>query len=353
MRYLLTFSFLSILALLAGCSRENSATTPTENPVPDMSQAYDDAEKLLDRFVENNDGRQPEGAPTGVTGLPSLTDEGYDIYSVTFVWGWPFNIPQPQTDPIVWDGTLSVNAEAIVAITRTIDFEPGQDSVLPHDAVHFDAWVSQTDGDFDGFTALVFLKRGNYYFAPPLLTFDTEPFHISFDFGQLEDFTGLYVVGNTSIVAVRAARIWTVPCPKGTLNGTWEKDSSFAYTGYFSGFWLDHNNNPIGPYAGHFWRDDDNIGRFEGWVSGGLTAQVIIEFSGEWIYDDPRDCILCGVGHGQYWGEYKYLSRAGGGTLRGVFGDYSLPPDDLEMPMKGFWRDSCNAISIGNNSGAE
>ena len=137
------------------------------------------------------------------------------------------------------------------------------------------------------------------------------------------------------------------------MTGTWKKDSNIADAGYFSGFWLDHEDNPVGPYAGHFWRDSANVGRFEGWVSGGLTAQVIIQFSGEWIYDDPRMCPMCGEGHGQYEGEYRYLSRAGGGKLHGVFGDYSLPPDDIEMPMKGSWRDSCNAVSVGSNTGTE
>lgn len=342
------------LSLISGCGEKSSEPIESGQTIPDMTQAYEDAEKLLDNYSVREIGEPIQGEPINpdIT-IPTLTNDKYDIYMVTFVWGWPFNIWAPPEGSTVWDGTLSVNGAAIVNIDRTIDFEPGQDSVLPHDAVHYAAWVSETEQDFDGFVAFVFLEKGITYITEPRLSFETGPFTISYSFSQLDDFTALYAVDNINAVAVRAVRIWTYECPRGTMDGIWVKDDNTGETGHFSGLWIEQSNDTLGYYSGQYWTTEDGRRLFNGSVSGYVTDQVIAEFSGHWMYDDPRLCPLCGTGHGLFWGGYQYLDREGSGTMKGVFGDYSFPPDDVEMPMNGFWRDDCDPRHTGGNSGIE
>ncbi len=336
--------------LIAGCSDRDNSTDTGDNPTPDINQAYEQTQQLTEYYENDNSAGEP--VESDIT-VPDLTDDSYDIYAVTIVWGWPFPEFEPEIEPTVWDGTLSMNAVGVVDINRTIDFETGQDSVLHHSVPSAVSWGSTTDGDFDGICAYVFYKQGIEYFVAPELTFTTGPFTVSWDFGQLEDFTALYQVDDFNLVAVRAKRIWTYPCPRGFLEGTWIKDTTLADSGRFEGVWIEENNDTLGYYTGQFGRREDGTGVFSGSVSGYVTDQVIAEFSGEWMFDDPRMCPMCGEGHGLFWGKYEYLDREGSGTMRGVFGDYSLPPDDIEMPMKGYWRDDCDPVSIGSNTGIE
>jgi len=341
------------LMLFAGCSNRDNTTALTENQNSELSHAYEQTQRLTEYYESDNSAGDPVESDIEI---PDLTDNSYDIYAVTIVWGWPFpqiNSPIDPAEPTVWDGTLSMNAVGVVDINKTISFEEAQDSVLPHSIPSAVSWGATTDGDFDGFCAYVFYKKGIEYFVAPELTFTTGPFTVSYDFGQLEDFTALYQVDNTNFVVVRARKIWTYPCPRGFLEGTWIKDTVLSDSGRFEGLWIQKNSDTLGYYSGRFQRNDDGTGEFTGSVSGYFTDQVIAEFSGNWTYDDPRMCPLCGEGHGLFWGTYRYLDRTGTGTMRGVFGDYSLPPNDIEMPMKGYWRDDCDAVSIGGNAGID
>ena len=341
----------SLLLLVLACGQKEDPPTASNSQPPSTEQIYQEAEKLLTTFALPQDGSGQKGEPVkNVISPPSLTDTSYEIYSVTFIWGFPFNISQ-QLPPVDWSGTLGVNGEAVVTVTHTIDFEPGQDSILPHDAVHYAAWNSTTDGDFDGLNFLVFLKKGILYFAEPVLTFDTEPFDLVLHFGQLDNFTALYLVDNFNVVAVRACRIWPYPCPRGLMVGEWVKDAAHGQTGHFSGLWLSGNGDTAGVFSGIFWHNDEEIGRFQGSVSGYYTDQVIADFEGTWYYDDPTMCPLCGTGRGFFTGTYQYTNQNGGGKLGGAFGQFGST--ELVLPLKGFWRDDCDLVTSGSHDDVE
>jgi hypothetical protein len=258
-----------------------------------------------------------------------------------------FNTSSVNIDTVDWSGTLTVhNGEGYVFVRCMIDFEPGEDSVLFHDNPMFAIWVSKTYMDFDGLSFLVFMKWRNInsdYLAQSLW-YETEYFNLQFSIHQLAYMTVYHSVENVGGVLIHSRRIWQNTCPGGLIQGTWIKSGNFTDSGSFEGYWADHLGEPIGYLNGIYWRDNVNdvyAGQLIGSVSGIVTDQVIAELTGHWVYDDPRMCPMCGEGHGLFWGTFTNVSDSGWGRFEGEFGDYSLPPDDIEMPMSGIWYYQC------------
>jgi hypothetical protein len=111
---------------------------------------------------------------------------------------------------------------------------------------------------------------------------------------------------------------------------------------------LKRNHDTTGYFNGEFWINDDGTREFSGHVSGYYTDQVIAEFNGRWFYDDFRMCPMCGAGHGGFLGRFEMVDGQGRGRIRGVFGDYTDPPEKLALPLKGIWQTSCGFITVAN-----
>lgn len=340
--------FISLLSLammlgLVGCGNDEPApvqsrpdTSQNEpQPIPDgAGQAFEDARQLVPEMIENFQGWPIDSLP------PSLTDTSYDIYAVTLLWGQL--APVPNTEAIDWSGTLGVNAEAVVHVLAPIDFEAGQDSILLHDAVHFAAWQSVTQGDLDGVACLVFLKRGIEYFAAPWLSFETSPFTHTWDFGELENLAAWYQVGPNAGLAIYARKLQINQCPSGTFDGTWVKANNTGDSGTFSGLWKDADGEAINTFAGTFWTNNDGSRQFHGWISGLFLTVIEGEMDGRWYYDDPTMCPMCGQGRGIMEGTYRLVNQnAAAGKFVGVFGDYGIAVDQLELDLDGVWREHC------------
>ncbi len=351
MRYLTFLTAVLFILLLAGCSDKSSAPDPSENSVIENQEFPENAQKLLDQYLpedlESENGEQP----AYLDSLPIELIDNCDIYSVTFLWGDVFNTAAPANDPTDWSGTLWVNGVAVVHVLFEIDFEPGEDSVLIHNNPSFGAWISYTENDLDGLSFLVFLKRDIIYITPPVLTFETDPITLSFGFPELVDLTAFYPVDESNGLIVYSRLIWENACPGGLIEGVWIKDGWLSDSGSFSGYWKDYFGEPIGYMNGIFWGTNDGLsGKFSGSVSGLVTDEVIAEFEGHWYYDDMRMCPVCGEGHGVFHGQFRYLEDGRMGYMAGEFGDYSLPPDDIEMPMTGIWRFHCPWMDVASNS---
>ncbi|UCD94775.1 MAG: hypothetical protein JSU69_01610, partial [Candidatus Zixiibacteriota bacterium] len=178
--------------------------------------------------------------------------------------------------------------------------------------------------------------------APPTLKFETIPITLQFRFHQLVKLDAFYQIPGVGGVAVHARRIWQNACPGGLIEGRWLKDGSWVTSGRFDGWWMDHTGNRIGYLNGTYWKDNNaRIGELRGEVSGLITDEVIAELKGFWYYDDYRLCPMCGAGHGVFYGTFVYLSDNKRGRFIGEFGDYSFPPNDIEMPMHGIWYFEC------------
>lgn len=337
--------FLSLLGLLIlGCSKQGTEPEPQKESRPVAEQVPADIRAILNQHAIT-DENLPDHLefPTSDWTVPSLTDTSYEIFVVTFLWGHLFNTPVANAAATDWSGNLYVNGVAYVGVAGVIDFERGEDSLVRTNNPAMAAWVSSTSGDFDGLVAFVFLKKGIVYITAPQLHFTTPPFSISFNFEELVNFSALYNVDSVNSVAVLARRIWPPRCPQGLLVGEWTKADIPGDSGYFNGTWMEANGTPLGIFAGRFWTTDNHERVFDGTISGVMLTVVIGYMRGVWYYDDPRDCILCGSGHGKFKGVYKMVApnTPAAGVIEGEFGDYSLPVEQLNLPLKGTWRQFC------------
>jgi hypothetical protein len=339
--------FASVLMLLIilqmSCGQNGNSPVSSNDVNVDREDIPAKVQKVMEYYAPDENGVSLAGvacpAPMDVS---DMLDPRYEVYIATYLWGRLQNAATDPSEPTEWSGTLSVTGSpAYVFATQTIDFEPGQDSVLQHDAPVFAAWVSFTDGDFDGITCLVILDKENQYTDPVYLDFETVSFDLQLDFEELVDFAGFYEVDNVNAVAVHIQRIWPPECLHGLMSGEWVKDDLSGQQGHFAGLWLVSNGDTSGYYSGIFWINADGYGEFSGSVSGYYTDQVIASLEGSWYYDDPRMCPLCGTGHGVFYGSFEYVDGSGWGRIKGIFGDWDLPPESLTMPMQGTWREHC------------
>lgn len=292
----------------------------------------------------------PGEIPESTTPVPDPADSDYDIYAVTFLWGYLAGVPASSIALTDWSGSLSANAEVLIDPRFTIDFDAGQDSLLPVSTPDHVEWVSSTGFDIDGISFRVSLRRGNAYFAPPVLVFETAPITLRLPFQELDHFLAFYPVGNGQGVAVLARRIWDGACPSGALRGEWIRSDSSSDQGLFGGVWLDNDGTPSGIYSGEFWTNDDGTREFFGWVSGYVTDQVIAEMRGRWRYTDPRLCLTCGDDQGLFYGKVKWLDESGVGVVRGHFGDLTSAADRAALPMIGVWKKICNTDHVSSTA---
>ncbi len=351
MRYLTFLTCFLLVLFIAGCSHNSTAPDQSEKKVADNQKLPENARKILDQYLpeglESENGEQP----AYLDSLPAELINNCDIYSVTFLWGDVFNTAIPSNDTTDWSGTLSMNADGVVYVLYEIDFESGEDSVLIHNNPTFAIWISKTANDLDGLSFLVFIRRDMDYLVVPLLTFETGPITLSYTFDELVDLTAFYPVDESNGLIVYSRLIWENACPGGAIKGTWVKDGWLSDSGSFNGYWMDYLGDTVGYMNGIFWSCSTNVsGKFTGSVSGLYTDQVIAEFDGHWYYDDPRMCPMCGEGHGVFHGQFRNLMDGRTGFMAGEFGDYSLPPDDIEMPMTGIWRFHCPWNDVATNS---
>ena len=276
-------------------------------------------------------------------GLATPGDSGYDIYAVTMLWGDFF--PSGMVEPWDWSGMASVNGEAVLRPVALIDFERGQDSLLPVDCRCALAWQSIVQQDFDGISFLLLMKRGVVYITPPVLTIDTEPLHVQIIVESLARFAAFYPIGDRGGLAVVSKRLKYPPCPHGLIGGKWIKSDSTDRRGRFEGLWMDGHSQPLGVMTGEFWTEASGERVLKGTVSGVAATVVLFELEGRWFYDDPRMCMMCGSGHGQFFGRFHDLRDGSHGKFGGEFGDLGLPPGERAMPMRGIWRQFCDHVA--------
>jgi hypothetical protein len=352
MRWLILALSLGLTLCLAGCGGQPASPLLPETSAADPTDVPAEVQELLDIYAPADDESSVQAVMSNLDSLPYELLDSCDVYSVTFLWGDLFNTAEVNPDTIDWSGTLSIeNGTGVVHVRCAIDFEPGQDSVLIHDNPTFAIWISKTHADFDGLSFLVFIKWFSFEpaLAAPMLKFETAPVTLQFRFHQLVKLDAFYGIPGVGGIAIHSRRIWQNSCPGGLIEGIWHKDGSWVSSGRFDGYWLDHRGNKLGILTGRYWMDANAYpGKLEGWVSGIVTDEVIAELKGFWYYDDYRLCPMCGAGHGVFYGTFVYLSNSKSGRFIGEFGDYSLPPDDVEMPMHGIWYFECPwTVTVG------
>ena len=338
----LLLSMVIPLALVA-FSCQNQPTTPDSPDTGDTSTEIPVTVRALLEFHAPDDDLLIT-LDRSDSATPNPSDTGYDVYAVTLIWG-TFLAPGSTTDSIDWSGVAYVNGEFHIRPIVTIDFEEGQDGLLPDPPAL--GWHSVTNGDFDGVSFLLFMRRGIDYFVAPWLTIDTGPVTLEIPVYELDRYFAFHPVDMQSGMAVAARRIRYPPCDYGLIAGEWIKADSSESEGQFEGLWLDKYDEPVGVVAGTFWTDVNGRGHLEGVVSGGLTTQVIIELLGTWLYDDDRICPSpwCGTSHGQFHGRWRSIVDDSHGRFVGEFGDLTIVFDTRQLPMSGVWTQNCDHLA--------
>lgn len=339
------------ILLYTGCSEKKDAIVDSDNNQQSTNQVPSEVQALLDNYSNPDSINLPDM----ISSLPDfrvsdINDSIYDVFLVAFLWGKLINLTPPVDVAYDWDGSLSVNGPSIVKSLFAVDFEHGEDSLIPEDITSSESWGSFTDNEFDGIVFLVLYDKVTPTFAPQVLTFSTTPITLQFDFSQLVHFFAYYPVDPAYGVAVAAHKIRLHHCREGYLNGIWHKSDTSDFVGSFEGLWFGAGGDTIGVYAGNFWQNEEGHNILEGWISGGMTNQVIAELHGFWYFDDYRMCPMCGAGHGQFKGRFQILNSDEHGYFQGEFGDYSLPPNDLIMPMHGRWHLDCVNVVNGDEA---
>ncbi len=338
------------ILLFSGCGQKENAIVDSPNNQRPETEMPAEVKTVLEQYSdpENIDWPEIILSPSDFDNS-NINDSIYDAFMVTFLWGKLLDFGQPVDIAYSWDGSLSVNGPSVVQSLLPIDFERGEDSLIPDNSTSSESWGSFTDNEFDGMVFLVLHDKVTPTLLPQVLTFNTPPITLQFDFNQLVHLYALYQVDQFHGVAVLARKIRFHHCREGYLDGKWQKSDSSEFTGTFQGLWFTATGDTVGIYSGNFFQTNDGAQLFDGWISGLYTDEIIAELHGVWHYDDHRLCPMCGTGHGQFKGRFQMTNSDEHGYFRGEFGDYSLPPNDRSMPMHGKWLLDCVNVVIDDH----
>jgi len=349
MRRLLILMIAGVLAIPIGCSEKATAPDQTAAyPAPETTELPAAAAELLDANTVTDLAAIPGDNWPWADNTPYDMARNCTVYAVTFVWG-SFNAATTPPDANVtdWSGSAYVNAAGALHAHRTIDFETGEDYLLPVEtnAPTKVAWVSKTSLDVDGLCLLMFVRNDVTYAVAPRLTFETGPVVLRYDLAQLADLKEFYVLDGGLAVAVLAHQIWPARCYGGFMEGRWLQQDLTAGSGRLEGLWLNYRGDTVGIMIGNYWTTETGEQLMDGWVSGYITDQIIAYLKGKWWYDDPRLCPMpwCGTGHGWFTGRFTY---ADGSNLKGVFsaefGTFMNTATDVaSLPYRGVWYTNC------------
>ncbi len=346
MRKMLVLVGLAAL-LLAGCDSDTSSPTVAEKEAVSTGQMPVETRALLEENAADETDIDLSGVRLGFDDdLAAAAWENYDVFAVTIAWGDVYGQLGASVSSTDWAGTLSLESgPGLVDVRGVIDFERGQDSLIPVDSRHLVHWVSLTNRDIDGLAFLVFIEKTNTDVTAPFVRFTTAPFSLDMSRSDLKDFAQFFTIGDNKAVAVLSRQIWRTTCPGGFIKGEWARVNNTGDSGYFSGLWLDRNGEPVGMMTAQYRTLDNGDRVFEGSISGVMLTVVLGEVKGVWAYDDYRMCVTCGQGHGWFRGRVEWNSASSWpglhGGFRGVFGDYGLAPEARVMPLRGAWRVDC------------
>jgi len=348
------FLAIAVVIMLGGCSEEPVSTIPVESFDVSARVIPPDVQRLFDQYALDMNAQSNGEQSRSIEFNADVNNSPCDAYVVTFIWVSLLNVAAPAALPVTdWSGSLTVNADGKISVTKPIAFEAGQDYLLPVISPKVAAWVSLTSGDFDGVSFIIYLRRATPAASATAITFATAPFTLRLTAKQMAWYAAYYQISNTSGIAVLSQKLPPIIiCPSGLMVGQWVKANVTGDHGTFNGLWMKSNGDTTGVFSGTFWTENDGRRLFSGNVSGVITTQIIAYLEGKWYYEDPRMCPLCGAGFGRFSGHFRYPGHNyDDGVLVGEFGSLTLPPDQLGLPLTGAWTVLCDRVA--DEMGAE
>lgn len=345
---------------LTGCS--DNSTTPVSGP----DTAGADLSKIATQLLpEKYRGATPGARPIWealeedqviddplLADLLAEPDSVHDIYSLRIVWGTLNNATDIESPHTNWSGGVGINAAGYMAVRALIDFERGQDELLPRESRTLVRWKSITNQDIDGIHILFFHPKNIVYIVMPTLKFKTEQATIVVPLFELAKLDTVVRVDEHNAVALQSHLVTANECPHGILAGHWTFKSMTG--GHFLGKWIGANGQLMGFLGGEFGENDDGSQVFRGrWVDVEGVFQGHLR--GRWGYPEtdsgsPALCLSCPDDYGWFAGKFTDSEGHARGSIRGRF---VLPDHDTQLSTRppgtffGRWKVDCADNSDG------
>lgn len=266
------------------------------------------------------------------------SDPRATIYALTVTWGQldrsEIDDPSqggddPQVEPLIWDGSLSVSEGAIV-LRRVIAFERGDHTVRPRDDRKVLEWESTTGPHYDGIRVLVYAPppSDGTPDVEPHLSFATGPLTQSFALADLEALNELIRVDDQGNgVHFLAQRTTLDQVAQGWLFGTWSPPAGVieggdgndtppadGELGHFKGRWVSARGGVVGFVRGHYGVTDEGERRFFGkYIDRTGNFQGFLR--GTWEIDEGD----AESGAGTFAGRWHSATGASQGVVRGTW----------------------------------
>ncbi len=338
---------LALIGLITGCSSDSSTTSDSDISeefggfTPTAEAPSFDNEIVATEMTDDADYSDPMLTNDFVEA--QLQDSLSDIYSLRIVWGM-LCYDSTMTTPTDWSGSLTVSRGSII-LRKVIKFEPATDWIVIRDNRSELDWVSQTTVHHDGiFVNLIVppATDSTEEAAPVTISFDTEPFSITFNLDDLNALDTIYYLDDSNAVAFHAFNVVREPCPKGFFSGVWGKDEDG--NGVMYGQWMSHMGYTEGQFEGTWGLNTDNVydNVFYGKVID-LDGNFIALLKGSYHSKNPmaRRGNSSGWLRGYYYDENANIM----GVLRGHY--HEQPKNSGFGFLQGRWREYCGQNYAG------
>lgn len=356
------FLVISILAIfLAGCSK-NSVKPNQEQEVLNLesefggylatseSPAFGNVELLSE---QQSDIAYDDQILLNPEVSEITADANAGVYHLRVVWG-QLRFDSTVENNTAWNGSLTISRGAEV-IRRLINFEEGQDYILPRDSRKKIEWVSVTSVHSDGIAVDIFIPPlkpifDSIYVNDTLVIdtvfpdddevtvrFETGPYSRVFDIEELQSLDTIVFLEDSNALAFHAFRLDRHRCPRGFLAGHWGVDENGK--GVFRGKWMNESGMIVGYLQGHHGQRKNGENVFFGkWISVNGNFEGFVRGFFQPIFDgtDPEsiDQNFGGYFYGGIFNAEKMLIGLMGGR-------FANPEDGQRGFFQGRWKIGC------------
>ncbi|MCH7878015.1 MAG: hypothetical protein IH914_01700 [candidate division Zixibacteria bacterium] len=333
------FAFLACALWITGCSENTLQPLSAHDSGPtDLSKIAD--QLVPEKYRDSSPGARPYWEALQqdemiddplLADVLAASDSVFDVFSVRIIWGTLNSATTVISPPTNWSGGVGMNAAGFIAVRALIDFEPGQDALLPREFPTLVRWRSITNHDIDGIHILIFHPKNVVYIVAPDLTFKTEQATIVVPLFSLAKLDTVVRVDEHNAIAMQAHKVTDRDCPHGLLGGHWTFKS--MNSGHFLGKWISADGQLMGFLGGEFGENDGGTKFFRGkWVDVEGVFQGRLR--GRWGFHDSDgsslDCPTCDDSIGWFSGQFTGADGTVRGSMKGRFvrqgGDAIISP---------------------------
>lgn len=350
-KLILPLMALALIVWVAGCSKNSSTPTGTNNGNSSISQQFGgfDATPAAPNFADPaltvaNQGELQVNDPVALTpaAVKLLNDTTSGVFHLRAVWGH-LRYDSTATTPVNWDGSLEIIPRGIVILRKKIRFEPATDSILHRDSANLLQWASTTTVGSDGievdllvpkpkptFDTMVVIQVDSLGDTTRTVTIDTIPgtpgtvefkttqYSRTFTLAELAKLDTIIYFSDSSAISFNAFEVRHIGCPRGLVSGFWGVDSSGIKM--FRGMWMSRSGLLQGSLEGIITTDTFGVNVFFGkWIDQSGAFQGLLRGIWGLMPDEHASMVALGHGHGWFFGGVYDANGTLIGALRGHF----------------------------------